>query len=206
MNPKIADVVTMMGVVADAPDTPDAVKEWLGGLMNLLDEADTPDEKFVKGSPIVPGVGAQADLFVEVRDERYRLEKLAAKVKEREMEIYNGILSTLDESTDTGAAGEEYMVQRVEKARINVTDWPTLWKYISEEGAFDMLQKRVGDKAVEERFGDKLAQAQAALEDYLKQNPEADKDVARQQVQEAFNLPGILTVSVPTLSFTKRKK
>lgn len=203
MNPKIADVITMMTHTHDAPDTPAPVKQWLAGLISILEDSDIPDQRFVKGSPLPSAVGELADEYAMVRAERLRIAKEADAVKERETEIYNVIMSILDESTDTGASGKTYRVQRVEKDRINVVDWPTLWKWIAENDGFDMLQKRLNDKAVDDRFGEALVKARDMVEGYLKDHPEADPDTVTKQALDHLGVPGIKAVKVPTLSFTK---
>jgi hypothetical protein len=152
--------------------TPQAVQSWILGILELL-EYTGPDPRFVKGGPVPEGLGAMADEYSEVRNERLRIEKEAAGVKARESELYNIIMSVLDESTDTGASGQTYRVQRIEKERQNVKDWPAFWSYIQQHGAFELLQKRLNDKAV------------------------------REMVEGGEALPGIEAEMVATLSFTK---
>lgn len=152
--------------------TPEPVKGWLRGLLDMLQQ-ETKDPRFTKGTPIPTTVGAMADEYSLVREERLRIEKEARAVKDRETELYNVIMSTLDESADTGASGKLYRVQRVEKDRSNVKDWPALWAYIQTNGAFDLLQKRLNDKAY------------------------------RDQIEAGETIPGVESEMVPTLSFRK---
>jgi len=163
----------MVKAVSGDPNTPAPILAWATTLVDLLHSLDTPEERFVKGSPIPESLGAMADEYSDVRNERLRIEKVAAGVKSRESELYNVIMSVLDESTDTGASGKNYRVQRIEKERQNVKDWPALWSYIQQNGAFELLQKRLNDKAVRE-----LAEGGEVL-------------------------PGIEAEMVATLSFTK---
>jgi len=173
MSDKVRDVAKAMLDVHGDPETPEPVKQWLAGLIERLQDADTPDERFMKGTQIPSGVGAQADEYSAVREERLRIEKVAAGVKEREMEIFNCILSTLNESTDTGASGKFYRVQRVEKETNQVKDWAAFHKYVQDNGAFELMQRRLNDKAV------------------------------REQIEGGETLPGIEKAIVPTLSFRK---
>lgn len=132
------------------------------------------DERFVKGGPLPNSIGAQADLYAEVRDLRLKMQKATDEVKSRETEIHDFILSALSESTDTGASGKTYRVQLVTKVRQHVKDWPTLWGFIREHGMFELLQKRLSETAAKE-FTDTYKQP----------------------------LPGVEDVEVPTLSFNK---
>jgi hypothetical protein len=162
----------MIDVMNDE-QTPAPVQQWLSSLTERLMDSDTPDERFVKGTPIPPGLGAQADEYAAVREERLRIEKEAKAVKEREMEIYNCIMSTLDESTDTGASGKFYRVQRVEKEQNQVKDWQEVHNWILKNQNFEILGRSINQKAVREYF----------------EGGEA--------------IPGIEVVEVPTLSFKK---
>lgn len=173
MNANVETVKnTMLSVVTD-PATPDPVRQWLTTLVEQLTDADQPDPRFVSGGPLPSNVGSMADEYMVVRDERLRIEKVAAEVKKRETEIYNVILGTLDESTDTGAAGKAYFVQRIEKDVNNVKDWPTFWAFIRETNSFDLLGKSLNAKATRER------------------------------IEAGEELPGVAQEKVATLSFKK---
>lgn len=132
------------------------------------------DERFVKGGPLPNSIGAQADLYAEVRELRLKMQKATDEVKDRETEIHNAILSALSESTDTGASGAHHRVQLVTKTRQHVKDWPSLFAFIRQYDLFDLLQKRLSDTAARE-FVDTYKQP----------------------------LPGVEDVEVPTLSFNK---
>ena len=171
-NDKLKTALQMVNAVSGDPATPAPILAWATTLADLLAESG-PDPRFAKGSPLPAGVGQMADEYSEVRAERLRIEKQAASVKSRETEIYNVIMSTLNESVDTGASGQTYRVQRIEKEGLAVEDWPSFWAYIQKTGAFDMLQKRLSDKAVADR------------------------------VEGEGMLPGIKKSEFSTLSFTK---
>ena len=183
MTSTVEKVIDDLRAVGASEATPEAARGWLSGLAEQLagwyagiDAAAEPalDERFVKGAAIPAGVGAMADLYAEVRDKRLAMEKEAESVKARETEIHNVILSALSESTDTGAAGSRYRVQLVTKTRQHVKDWPTLFGFIRQYDLFDLLQKRLSDKAAAEFV-------------------ETHKQP----------LPGVENVQVPTLSFNK---
>lgn len=162
---KIKAAEEMIGMVTSDPATPEPVVAWATALFELINMIDVPDARFVKGSPIPESVGAMADEYSNVRIERLRIEKSAAQVKMRETELYNVVMSTLDESPDTGASGSTYRVQRIEKTRQVVKEWPELWKFIQATGSFDLLQKRLNDKAVNDQIegGEPLPGVEAAV-------------------------------------------
>ena len=172
METNVKMVFDQMLTVFNDDATPPPVKTWLQNLLTMLQE-EQKDPRLVKGTSIPTTVGAMADEYSIVREKRLAIERTAREVKDRETELYNVIMSTLDESTDTGASGKLYRVQRIEKEQSTVADWPSLWSHIQSTGAFDLLQKRLNDKA------------------------------ARDQIEAGQVLPGVETRLVPTLSFRK---
>lgn len=123
-------------------------------------------------------MGRCADLYHDVRDLRLAMEKEVERIKARETEVQEHIIANLSKGSDTGAAGLRYRAQIVNKDVVKVSDerggWQALWAYIAKHNRFDLLQKRLGDKAVAEWM----------------------------EVNKAL-LPGTETMKVPTVSITK---
>lgn len=111
-----------------------------------------------QGAPMPASIGRCADLYRDVRDVRLAMEKEVERVKAREAEIREHIIATLSTSDDTGAAGLRYRAQIVPKThyRIAVGDetqangWGVFTSWIRKNDRFDMLQKRINEKAVAE--------------------------------------------------------
>lgn len=96
-------------------------------------------------------LGACADELHRIREIRRAMEKEVAEVKRQETALENHILDNLSKSKDTtGVAGRRYRAQRVEKDVPTVKDWSPLWAWIQQTGRFDVLQKRIAEKAVAE--------------------------------------------------------
>lgn len=109
------------------------------------------DERFVKGGPLPASLGARADLYALVRETRLGGQRAVDDMKARESEIYNSMLSELMETSgDTGASGQSYRVQLVEKPSLTVKDWPALHDWIAQHRAFELLQKRLAEPAARE--------------------------------------------------------
>lgn len=112
-------------------------------------------DNLTKGAPLPASIGKCADLYSDVRTVRLAMEKEVASVKEREAEIREHIIDNLSKSEDTGAAGLRYRAQIVMKEVAKVEydgGWTKLWAYIQQTGRFDLLQKRLGEKAVAETW------------------------------------------------------
>lgn len=102
--------------------------------------------------PIPKTIGRTADLFKEVAALRIKMEKEVKKVKARETELKNHMIDNLSKSEDQGAVGLLYRVQLTEKLKPKADDWEKIYDYIVENDRFDLLQKRLGDRAVLDIF------------------------------------------------------
>lgn len=100
------------------------------------------------GGPIPQSIGRRADLYSDIRALRLAMEKEVEAVKAREHEVRESIIADLSKSDDTGAAGLRYRAQIVSKDVPRAMDWAKVHAYIRETGRFDLLQKRLGEKAV----------------------------------------------------------
>lgn len=108
------------------------------------------------GAPMPAAMGRCADLYHDVRELRLLMEKEVEKVQKRETEIREHIVANLSKGSDTGAAGLKYRAQIVSKDVPKVSEerggWPALFAFIAKYNRFDLLQKRLGDKAVKEMW------------------------------------------------------
>lgn len=99
------------------------------------------------GAPLPASMGRCADAYAEVRALRLAMEKEVAAVKARETELREHIINNLSKSDDTGAAGLKYRAQIVTKDVVKVSEWGLLYSWIRKNDRFDMLQKRLSEKA-----------------------------------------------------------
>ena len=72
-----------------------------------------------------------------------------SKKKRRPLKAH--IIKTMPKDS-TGVSGKLARVSIVPTTVVHIDDWPTLYRYISENNAFDLLQRRVSDKAVKDRW------------------------------------------------------
>jgi hypothetical protein len=128
------------------------------------------------GGPMPKSIGRVADLYSDVRTLRLAMDKEVDAVKARETELREYIINNLSKSGkdgDTGASGLRYRAQIVSKDVPRPIDWPKIHAYIQETGRFDLLQKRLGEKAVMDMVADNQT------------------------------IPGVEVISVPDVSITK---
>jgi hypothetical protein len=125
------------------------------------------------GAPLPTSIGRCADLYKEVQTHRLAMQKETDAVKARESEIKEHIINNLSKSEDTGAAGLKYRAQIVTKEVPRIDDWGVMTSWIRKHDRFDLLQKRLSDKAVMDLAAD------------------------------GQNVPGVAFVLVPDVSITK---
>lgn len=107
-----------------------------------------------KGDPMPKSIGLCADEYSAVRALRLAMEKLVESVKARETEIQEYIIVNLSSGSDTGASGLKYRAQIVKKDAVHIKDWQAFTGYVLENDRFDLLQKRLSDKAALDLFAD----------------------------------------------------
>ena len=110
------------------------------------------------GGPLPKSIGRVADLYSDVRTLRLAMDKEVDTVKAREHELREYIISNLSKTGkdggDTGASGLRYRAQIVSKDVPRAADWSKIHAYILKTGRFDLLQKRLGEKAVMDMVAD----------------------------------------------------
>lgn len=102
-------------------------------------------------------IGACADRLYKLREERYALNKKIDEIKEEEARITEHVINTLPKSEATGVAGKTARVAVKTKVVPQVHDWTAFYAFVKKTGAFDLMQKRLSDKAIAERWENKKA-------------------------------------------------
>lgn len=103
--------------------------------------------------PYPQSMGACADLLYEYRQKRLDAEKVAAALKEKEDALKEYIIDNLDKDSG-GAIGKAYKVEVVRGEKPVVDDWPAFFAYVGRTKAWDLLQRRVSEKALADRIAD----------------------------------------------------
>lgn len=92
------------------------------------------------------------DLLYQIRDTRHALQKFVELLEKRESSIKEFLINKLPKGKSSGVRGKIAYVEINTKAIPAVKDWPKLYAYIKKNDAFELLQKRVTESAVEERW------------------------------------------------------
>lgn len=96
-------------------------------------------------------LGACADLLYEKRQTRLAADKAAAALKEEEQALVNHIIDTLPKDSG-GAVGKTHKVIVLTEVKQQVKDWDLFWPWVAKNKAWDCLQKRISDGAVQARI------------------------------------------------------
>lgn len=98
-------------------------------------------------------MGACADLLFETRQKRLDADKVAAGLKTQEQAIIDHIIVTMP-ADSSGGVGKHHTAKIEKKTKYNVTDWSSYWAYVAKNKAWDLLQKRIGEQALQARIED----------------------------------------------------
>ena len=97
-----------------------------------------------------------ADLLYTTREERYAAQKVVEALAAKEAILREHLINNLPKSDASGIAGKLARASIELKSTVKVNDWGKLYKYIAKninQGSFALLQRRVGESAVREIWG-----------------------------------------------------
>lgn len=97
-------------------------------------------------------LGACADLLWTTREKRYALQKQVTECEEHESALKEHLINTLPKSKAEGITGKLARATIGRKVVPTVKDWTKFYQYIAKNKAWELLQRRVGEKAVMERW------------------------------------------------------
>lgn len=102
----------------------------------------------------VAEVSELVDKFILKKAERLQADKKAAALKAEEDAFKKQLIGIALESKARSLGGSVGSVNWHRKQKPTVENWEQLYAYIKQYDAFELLQRRIGEKAVEERWED----------------------------------------------------
>lgn len=106
----------------------------------------------MKKLQIPKALGAAADLLYDIRQQRLEAQRVVDALQAQETEVKEHIINTLPKSQAEGVTGKKCRVTIVTKPVPQVQDWDAFYAYVKKHGAFDLLQRRLTETAVRERW------------------------------------------------------
>lgn len=124
----------------------------MAAVKKVTPETASPKPEKVAPFKIPKKLGEVADLLYATRAKRLAMDKQVEDLKSQESALKQHLIDNLPKSETTGVAGKTARVQVVVKQRVGVDNWDALYAHIKKTGSFDLLQRRVSDTAVKDRW------------------------------------------------------
>lgn len=99
-------------------------------------------------------VAVLADAWWKAREKRLEADHKAAALKTLESVLKTDLMAALKKENVGAIGGKLVTVSYKEIEKPAVEDWAVLYTYIKKTGSFDLLHKRLTEKAVELRWED----------------------------------------------------
>lgn len=109
-----------------------------------------PKPKSRRSSNLKPG--QLADQLYAARQLRYTLQHTVESMKKNEKQISDKLRVALAKLEGNTVGGRKARVTLESKPMPKVVNWDALYEHIRKTGEFDLLQRRVGEEAVRERW------------------------------------------------------
>lgn len=113
------------------------------------------EEKKVEEVKLPNTLGACVDLLYKTRQERYSLQHKVKALAELESALQDHLVNEVPKGDSSGVAGKVARISIGTEKVPQVTDWDAFYGYVKRTGSFDLLQRRLATKAVEERWENK---------------------------------------------------
>ena len=92
------------------------------------------------------------DQYENARAERLAADKVAKELKSKETKLHDELCDALAESGVGMVGGSTHKVTLKITRKPQAADWPALYEYIKQNNAFELLQRRLGERAINERL------------------------------------------------------
>lgn len=106
-----------------------------------------------KPKPFPKSLGACADLLYTLREERLAADRAAAALEEREKALVEHIIDKMPADSG-GAVGLHHKAIVKRDVKPIVEDWDAFYAFVAKTKAFELLQRRLGEVAIKERWDD----------------------------------------------------
>ena len=97
-------------------------------------------------------LGACADLLYRLRAERLKAAALVEDMKAQEKQLADHLSANLKADDAAGIMGQVAQVTLHSLRVGKVVDWKAFYAYVSQTGQFELLQRRLNDPALRERW------------------------------------------------------
>jgi hypothetical protein len=99
-------------------------------------------------------MGTCADKLFKIRENKAIAKKALAVIEHEEKALKLHIIDNLPKSKASGIAGKLARVSVIIKEVPQVKDWKKFYAYVKKHGAFDLMQRRLSEGAIKDRWED----------------------------------------------------
>ena len=104
---------------------------------------------------IPKSIGACVDLYRDLRDKRLEVQKIAEEWEKQEKALAKHLIDNISKSRQSdGVVGKRFKALVVPGVSYKIEDDAKFFAHIKKTGEFDLLQRRLNDKAVADRMAD----------------------------------------------------
>lgn len=100
-------------------------------------------------------LGQIADTIYKLREERYVLQNKAKDIESEEKRLKEKLRVQLLKFKSMTIGGKVAQVKMETATVPRIKDWDAFYAYVKKTGEFDLLQRRLNETAIEERWGQK---------------------------------------------------
>lgn len=100
-------------------------------------------------------LAACADRLYACKAERLVAQKVVDRLEQEEKALKEHLINMLPKGEASGIAGKVAQAHVTRRPVYQAQDWTKIQTYIKKNGAFDLLQRRLNQEAVDERFAAK---------------------------------------------------
>lgn len=102
----------------------------------------------------VDKTGELVDRYIKTKVQRLKAQAEVTKLEEQEKNLKKLLIEIAISAKVQSLGGSIGTVNYKRHMKPKVEDWEKLYEYIMKHGAFELIQRRIGEKAVEERWED----------------------------------------------------
>lgn len=97
-------------------------------------------------------LGACADMLYKLRAKRLEIEAKVATIKADEETLKEHLIKNLKADDANGIVGKIAKVNVISQKIGRAEDWDAFYSYVASTGQFELLQRRLSDTALRERW------------------------------------------------------
>ena len=98
------------------------------------------------------GLGTKIDRYFTLRAERLALEKKVSKIKVKEGDVKDDLITLLTKAKLDSASGKNGTISIKHPKVGQVVDWPKLYAWIRKNNAFELMQRRLNQSDYDQRL------------------------------------------------------